>query len=62
MRKVCDKRTDLPFPVTLIQTGKDQFSVIYGKQERHGLYYSHAATEYGRCVMHALACDGKIVQ
>jgi len=61
MRKLCDSRNDLAFPITLIQTGKNQFSVIYGEQEKHDLTYSDAAHEYGVCVMHALACDGKVI-
>ena len=60
MHKLCDSRNDLAFPITLIQTGKNQFSVIYGEQEKHKLSYSDAAHEYGSCILHALTCDGKI--
>ncbi len=60
MKRVCDHRTDLAFPIKLVQTGVDKFTVQYGKQVRKGLDYSQAAAEYGACVMHALACDGKL--
>ena len=47
-------------PVTLIQTGVDSFTVTYGLQIKKNLRYSAAATELGACIMHALACDGKL--
>lgn len=40
--------------------GADDFSVCYGLQVKHGLSYSEAATELGACLMHALACEGKL--
>lgn len=52
--------TGLAFPVQLSQDGKDQFTVRYGLQTKTDLTYAQAATEYGACIMHALACDGKI--
>lgn len=51
---------DGQYPVTLIQTGLDRFTVTYGKQVKAGLSYAQAADEYGCCVMHALACAGKL--
>lgn len=47
-------------PVSLIQTGLDRFTVVYGKQATVGLSYAQAADEYGSCVMHALACAGRL--
>lgn len=56
----CITLTDLAFPVTVKQDSRRRFSVIYGLQEKHGLSYSAAAKEFGLCVFHALACDGKL--
>jgi hypothetical protein len=56
--KLCHQLQDLS--VKLEQTGKDKFTVTYGKQIKHGLNYSQAAVEYGCVIMHALACDGKL--
>jgi hypothetical protein len=52
--------TDLAFPISVIQTGKDSFTVQYGKQVKRGLSYAEAAKELGQSIFHALACDGKI--
>lgn len=46
--------------VTLTQTGFDRFTVQYGKQIRKGLDYSAAAAQFGSCVMHQAACDGRL--
>lgn len=46
------------FTVQLMQRGKDNFTVTYGKQVKEGLDYGKAALELGACIMHALACDG----
>jgi len=59
-RTVCITLPDLAWPVTLEQTGIDRFTVTYGKQVKSGLRYGQAATELGACIMHALACDGKL--
>lgn len=53
--------THLAFPITLTQTGKDSFTVTYGRQVKKGLNYSEAAHEFGCCVMHAAACEGLLV-
>lgn len=59
--KVCHVTTFIDqFDVTLIQTGIDRFTVTYGKQVKERLNYAQAAMEYGSCIMHALACDGKL--
>lgn len=60
MNRICDRRVDLAFPVSLVQTGVDRFTVTYGQQIKRGLNYGQAAAEYGACVMHALACEGKL--
>lgn len=58
--KVIDKREDLDFPVTLLQTSRGRYTVVYGKEIRTGLDYDTAAVAYGHSVMHALACAGKL--
>ena len=58
MTSTCDYRADLD--IELIQTGVDRFTVRYFKQITSGLNYGEAAMEYGYCIMHALACEGKI--
>lgn len=52
--------THLAFPISLKQTGKNSFTVTYGRQVKKGLGYSEAAHEFGCCVMHAAACEGLI--
>lgn len=37
------------------------FAVQYGFQRTEGLTYPNAAKEYGACVMHALACEGVLI-
>ena len=46
--------------VSLHQTGKDQFEVIYGKQVDSNLTYEAAAARFGAAIMHALARNGLI--
>lgn len=46
--------------VTLQQRGKDNFLVRYGRQCHEELNYGQAAMELGSCLMHQLACDGKL--
>ena len=48
------------FPIKLQQSGKDSFHVTYGKQVMKFLTYPAAAAELGSCIMHALACEGKL--
>lgn len=59
-QKICHTIEGLAFPISLIQTGKDRFTVVYGKQTKKRLSYAQAAEEYGAAIMHALACDGKL--
>lgn len=48
------------YPPTLYQTGFDKFAVRYGLQLKEGLSYAEAAAELGACIMHALACEGRL--
>jgi len=59
-KQICIELTDVAFGVKLEQTGVDLFTVHYGKQVKSGLTYAVAAREFGVCIMHALACDGKL--
>lgn len=59
-KQICHSTLGLSFPITLSQLGKDSFEVTYGKQTKTRLNYSQAAHEYGACIMHALACEGKL--
>lgn len=47
-------------PILLEQRADKSFRVTYGKQVRDRLNYSDAAHELGECVLHALACMGKL--
>jgi hypothetical protein len=52
-------------PVFLYQTRAggelvQRFAVEYGAEYHTGLSYSEAAMQYGCCLMHAAACDGRI--
>jgi len=49
----------LPISIAVSKDGK-RFTVTYWKQRKTGLTYEQAAQEFGECVMHALACDGKL--
>lgn len=46
--------------ITLEQTGLDRFTVTYFLQVTDQLNYSQAALELGACIMHYLACGGKL--
>lgn len=48
------------YPVRLIQTGIDSFTVAYGQQIKRRLNYGQAALEFGACVMHSAACAGRL--
>ncbi len=50
------------FGLKLEQAGNKAglFTVTYGLQVVRGLTYSEAAAEYGSCLMHALACEGRL--
>lgn len=52
---------DLAFPVKLEQHTDDlTFRVTYGNEVVDRLSYEDAARNLGECVMHALACNGKL--
>jgi len=59
-RTTCIELSDTAYPIRLEQTGKDNFIVTYGLQVKDHLTYGQAAKELGCCIMHALACDGKL--
>ena len=48
------------YQITLMQNSKGEFVVQYGYQQYTTKDYSEAAKELGQCIMHALACEGKI--
>lgn len=54
--------TTIGYEIKLHQVVEDSFCVTYGKQTSVGLTYSQAAQELGECIMHALACEGKLLQ
>jgi hypothetical protein len=56
-RTLCHELSLAGFAIQLWQEGRDNFKVIYGKQVKANLTYERAATEYGACIMHALACE-----
>lgn len=57
MSKLCHAvNIENQFGVELSQQAPNRFTVTYGKQVRSGLSYGQAAAEYGKCIMHALAC------
>lgn len=56
----CIELTDLAFPIKVEQYANARFKVTYGKQVSDRLTYERACAEFGACVFHALACDGKL--
>lgn len=46
--------------IIMRQHGLDRFSVQYGLQKKFGLSYDKAALEFGVCVMHYEACEGRL--
>lgn len=46
--------------IELVQTGFDKFTVRYGLQVKENLDYGRAAAELGACIMHSVACDGRL--
>lgn len=47
-------------PIKIEQSARGRFTVTYWKQVRRDLSYGAAAREFGECVFHALACEGKL--
>ncbi len=60
MKNLCTKFSDGDFEVSLFQTGFDRFIVQYGSQVKRTMDYAEAGAEFGLCVMHSLACAGKL--
>ena len=60
MKIVCYSVEIAGYEIKLIQTGGENFSVVYGAQTKTRLNYSEAAHELGGCIMHALACEDKL--
>ena len=60
MKKLVFEDTETDSPVRLYRTGKGRFTVEYGKQVTERLSYGAAAAELGQCLMHALACAGRL--
>jgi hypothetical protein len=58
--KTCFELTETAFPIRLLQTGVDSFTVEYGKQIKKRLSYGDACSELGQAIMHALSCEGKV--
>lgn len=57
-RIVMQQDIEHQYPVTLWQTGRYTFRVVYGKDIRSSLDYDAAAKQFGFCCMHALTCSG----
>ena len=58
--KSCLKTTIAGYPIELKQQSKHKFTVIYGSHVIKDCDYVEAALELGSCIMHALACEGKL--
>ena len=48
------------FLLKVEQTGKDRFTVTYGLQIKRSLTYREAACEFGFCLFHLMACEGRL--
>lgn len=48
------------YTISLTQRGRNSFRVQYGQEVRDERTYEAAARDLGECIMHALACEGKI--
>ena len=61
-RGLCWTSSDITtqWPIRLEQQGVDRFTVVYGLQVKKDLTYADAASELGACIMHALACEGRL--
>lgn len=58
-RKIIEVKNAGAFDVSVTQTSTDRFTVQYGLQVVRSLNYAQAAHEFGECLFHALACDGR---
>ncbi|MCB0713791.1 MAG: hypothetical protein KDD67_15800 [Ignavibacteriae bacterium] len=50
----------LSFLLRVEQTAIDTFTVVYGMQVKRNLTYSDAACEFGLCLFHLMACEGRL--
>lgn len=58
---VCVEITSLDsLIIKLEQAGIQNFIVTYGQQVTKNLRYPEACAELGACIMHALACAGRL--
>jgi len=57
---LCLELSELPFGIKLYQYGPDNFTVCYGLQSKGGLTYVEATKQLGECILHALACAGRL--
>jgi hypothetical protein len=48
------------YTIKLRKRSANSFTVVYGKQVKRLLTYADAAKELGQCIMHALACEGRL--
>jgi roadblock/LC7 domain-containing protein len=48
------------YTIQLRKRSANSFTVVYGKQVKPLLSYADAAKELGQCIMHALACEGRL--
>ena len=59
--RTCYETSVAGFPVKIEQDERGgRFAVTYGQQVTRGLSYAEAASEFGHCVFHGLACGGLI--
>lgn len=58
--KTCIEINLAGYGISLHQVGVENFTVKYHKQVKTSLTYPQAAAEFGACIMHALACEGKL--
>lgn len=60
MRHILTVVEGLDTPVSLHQRVNDTFTVIYGAEVKAELSYADAARVLGECILHSLACLGKL--
>lgn len=61
MRHIVTIVEGLDIPVSLHQQTNDTYNVTYGAHVRNNLTYEGAAHELGECILHSLACAGKVL-
>lgn len=49
-----------PIKVEQSESKAGLFRVTYGLQVKSNLTYAQAAKEFGKCMFHALACEGRL--